>query len=105
MATASGEELLSLGVFTLDALSAEGNLISQQFEDADVDMPIMAVVELAANGSKGSDVLFWQHDGALIDNATGKSSKIIKRKGVYFMKIFIPKSRVAHPDFARPGTA
>lgn len=45
MAAASGEELKSRGCFELKAYSAEGNLISQTFEDADVEMPLMSVVE------------------------------------------------------------
>ena len=64
-ATASGGELKSRGCFKLEALTAEGNSIVQTFEDADVDMTIMAVVELAANGGLGSDVVFRQSDGSM----------------------------------------
>ena len=70
MATASGEELKSRGCFHLHALSAEGNEVSQTFEDADVDMPIMSVGELSTNGELGSNVLFGEHDGHIIDIKT-----------------------------------
>ena len=105
MATASGEELKSRGTFRLEALSAEGNRIVQTFEDTDVDMPIMSVVELAANGELGSNIVFSKTDGSVVDIKSDASSKFIKRKGVYFMKIFVPRNRSGTTGFIRPGTA
>ena len=103
MATASGEELKSRGCFKLEVLSSEGNILTQTFEDADVDMPIMAVTELASNGELGSDVVFRKHDGAITDVQTQATSKFVRRKGVYFMKIFTPKNH--RSGFKRPGAA
>ena len=103
-ATASGEELKSRGCFTLDALSAEGNVISQNFEDAAVDMPIMSVVELAANGTRGSNVIFGGNDGKLVDLETKASSKFVRRKGGYFMKLYVPRDKSETSDFHRPGS-
>ena len=100
MATANGEELKSRGCYKLDVLTAEGHTISQTFEDADVEMPIMAVTELAANGQLGSDIVFRKSDGAVVDIASNATSRLVRRKGVYFMKIFVPKS-----GFTRPGSA
>ena len=105
MATASGEELKSRGCFKLTALSAEGNEVTQTFEDADVDMPIMSVGELSSNGTLGSTVLFSEQDGHIVDIKTDAASKFYKRRGVYFMKIFVPKDKNLSPDFTRPGTA
>ena len=106
MATASGEELKSRGCFDLEALSAEGNSISQTFEDADVDMPIMAVGELSANGKMGSNVLFSEHNGHMIDVETDATSQFFRRRGVYFMKLFVRRNQLAErPDFHRPGAA
>jgi hypothetical protein len=105
MATASGEELVSRGCFDLEALSIEGNPISQTFEDADVDMPIMSVGELSGNGELGSNVLFGERDGHVIDIKTLATSKFYKRRGVYFMKIYMRKDRRGDAGFARPGTA
>ena len=105
MATASGEELKSRGCFRLEAKSAEGNSIVQTFEDADVDMPIMSVVDLSDNGELGSDVIFQKTGGAILDVHAEKTSKFVKRKGVYFMKLFVPKNKVEHTGFARPGPA
>ena len=105
MATANGEELKSRGCFRLDALSAEGNRISQTFEDADVDMPIMAVTELSANGDIGSQVVFNEQDGQVVDQRTQATSKFYKRRGVYFMKLYILKDKSNDMDFHRPGAA
>ena len=105
MATASGEELKSRGCFQLKALIAEGNEVIPTFEDADVDMPIMSVGELSANGTLGSNVLFGEHDGHLIDIKSDALSKFYKRRGLYFMKIFVLKDKKVNRDFTRPGTA
>ena len=104
MATASGEELKSRGCFTLDALSAEGNEINPTFEDADVDMPILSVAELSTNGIDGSSVIFRNQDGVLTDLNSNAASRFVKRKGVYFMKLYVPKDKVGQMDFHRPGT-
>ena len=66
-------------------------------------MPIMAVTELASNGERGSDVVFRQHDGAIMDVQTQATSKFVRRKGMYFMKIFTPKNH--RSGFKRPGAA
>ena len=105
MATANGEELKSRGCFQLDALSAEGNKVSQTFEDADVDMPIMAVTELSANGELGSQVVFNEQDGSVVDQQTQATSKFYKRRGVYFMKLYVLKDKSNDMDFHRPGAA
>ena len=105
MATANGEELTSRGCFKIEAYSAEGNRITQTFEDADVDMPIMAVTELSENGALGSDIVFRKTDGAMVDVESDKTSRFIRRKGVYFMKIFVPKSQKNNSDFTQPGCA
>ena len=77
-------------------------MISQDFEDTDVEFPILAVTELSQGGVKGTEVVFNQHEGHLTDNHTEKQSKFIRKKGVYFMKLFVPKGKIASPDFARP---
>ena len=103
MATASGEELKSRGCFTIDLLSTEGHTIHQTFEDADVDMPILSVTEISVNGALGSDVVFRKSDGAIIDLQTNAASRFVKRRGVYFMKVYTLKNR--RSGFTRPGAA
>ena len=81
-------------------MSVEGHNIIQTFEDADVDMPIMSVDELCANGELGSDVVFRRSEGVIVDVKSGTSSKFVRRTGVYFMKLFVPRDRVTDVDFA-----
>ena len=105
MATANGKELNSRGCFKIKAYSAEGNRTTQTFEDADVDMPIMAVTELSDNGALGSDIVFRKTDGAMVDVESDKTSRFIRRKGVYFMKRCVPKSQKTNSAFTQPGCA
>ena len=105
MATASGEELPSRGCFLIEAISNEGNQVVQNFEDADVDIPIMSVGELSSNGELGSHVIFGEHGRHMIDIKTKAISKFYRWRGVYFMKIFVHKNKSVDPNlgFARPG--
>ena len=103
MATASGEELKSRGCFDMQLLTEEGHLINQTFEDADVDMPIIAATSLAANGLQGSDVIFRQHDGSIVDIEKNATSRFVRRKGVYFIKVFSPNDNMS--GFTRQGAA
>ena len=110
MSTANGEELKSRGTLGVAARSAEGYDMSQNFEDTDVDMPIMAVTEVSQCGSKGSHVNFRKDDGAVVNLQNQGSSCFIKRKGVFFMKICVPRDgdAVEHEVpmrsvFSRPG--
>ena len=103
MAIASGEELKSRGCFKLEVLSSKGNKFTHTFENADVDMPIMAVTELALNGELGSDVVFRKHNRAVMDMQTQAPSKFVRWTGVYFMNIFSPKNHLS--VFKRPEAA
>ena len=108
MSTANGQELKSRGIFRVNAMSKEGHSICQNFEDTDVDFPIIAVTELSNEGPKGAEVRFRQHEGSIIDNHTKNKSSFIKRKGAYFMKLFVPRCKEKdedeiNPDFVRPG--
>ena len=54
-------------------------------------MPILAVSELSREGIDGSEVRLRQKDGYFRDLHTGKTQPIVKRRGVYFMKMFVRK--------------
>ena len=78
---------------------------ARPFYDALVEMPIVAVTELAKEGDAGSEVRFRIQDGEIIDNLTGKRCQSVKRTGVYFMHIYFPKSACGHKrseGFGRP---
>ena len=63
-------------------------------------MPILSVTELSKDGDSGPDIRFRSKDGEIIDNATGKKCHFVKRMGVYFMRLYFPKSSspVARPS-------
>ena len=110
LSTATAEEVRSRGVFKVKCMTVEGNAIEQEFEDIDVDMPILAVTSLASNGDNGSQVIFRKHDGEIIDISNNRSSNFVKRRGVYFIKLFIKRDKPSKsilkkkkPDFTRPG--
>ena len=113
MSTANGQELRSRGKFTVQALTAEGNMLNPEFEDADVDMPIVAVTDISKNGSNGTEVRFRNNGGDVLDVTTQRKSAFVRRRGVYFMKLFYKKTQchsqnahdhVVNRDFHRPGT-
>ena len=110
LSTATGQEVKSGGVFTVECKTTEGNTIIQEFEDTDVDMPIVSVSSLSDNGTSGSQVNFRNNGGEVVDLLNGDSSKFVKRRGVYFMKLFFKKSQPAplrskSSLFSGPGSA
>ena len=106
MATANGHELKSRGTFTVEGKTSEGQDVTPMFEDADVDMPIIAVSDLSR---ENTEIVFRQKDSELVDVPTGRKSRFAKQRGVYFMKMYYKKNQCIdnceceHPDFIRPG--
>ena len=109
MSMADGTELPSKGNFFLPAISSEGHDLSQTFEDTNVEMPICAVSALSTcGGDPGSRVMFKYDKGEIVKVSDDGSSSFIKKKGVYFIKLFVPKNGqtvVPEPVFTRPGAA
>ena len=97
-------------MFKVEALTSERNVITQEFEDTDVDMPILSVTSLSANGKKGSHVHFRDNGGDVIEVHTQKKSAFIKQRGVYFIRLYVKKGQPASATtetkdmgFTRPG--
>ena len=93
MATASGQELVSRGTFRVKGRTSEGQVVEPNFEDVDVDMPIVAVNDLS---QENTEVIFRKGSSELLDIHTGRRSRFAKQRGVYFMKIYY-KKRVKMP--------
>ena len=96
----------------MQLVTAEGNVIEQEFEDTDVDMPILSITSLSDNGSEGSQVNFRNDGGEVVDLSNNRSSNVVKRRGVYFIKLFMKKVesgkcnfRPKDLGFTRPGSA
>ena len=90
------------GAGEVTSFTQYGRTNKRVFYEAPVEMPILAVTELARGGELGSEVRFRLKDGVIIDTLTGKRCQSVKRKGVYFMRLDFPKD-VGDPSvFARP---
>ena len=111
MATANGHELKSRGTFSVQALTAEGQMIKPDFEDTDVEMPIVAVNDIS---KEDLEVSFRADGSELMSSETGRRSKFVKRRGVYFMKMYYAKGQCqddecqhneceSQPSFTRLG--
>ena len=111
MSTANRNELHSRGTFQINARTSEGHVISPTFEDADVEMPIVAITDIATNGHDGTETLFRCNGGEIVDFETRNKSNFIRRNGVYFMKMYYKTDQCSsscnhsepESDFIRPG--
>ena len=96
--------LPNAGACKLETFTPDGHVTERTFYDANVEMPILAVSELSKEGTYGSEVRLRQKDGFLRDLFTGRTQPIVKRRGVYFIKMFIRKQTHNAPEagFTRP---
>ena len=89
-------------------MTSEGQKVNPEFEDADVDMPIVAINDLSKDDT---EVTFRRSQSELVDVETGRKSRFIKKRGVYFMNMYYKKDQChddcdceRQPGFTRPGT-
>ena len=69
-------------------------------------MPILSVASLALEGVDGSDTTFRSRDGYVEDTQTQHRQYFVKRKGVYFIKLFTKRGDDGvNTGFTRPGHA
>ena len=76
------------------------------FEDTDVDMPIIAVNDIS---QEDTEVIFRKGNSEMVDVRSGRKSRFAKQRGVYFMKVYYEKNQCTCDDgvesgFTRPGT-
>ena len=83
-------------------MAQNGTPVTRRFYDADVEMPILSVAELSLEGQQGSDVRFRRKDGYIEDLASGHRELSVKRKGVYFTKMYVPRPK-SSAGFTRPA--
>ena len=101
LTTADGARMPNRGAREVVTMNKAGVPTTRRFYDADVEMPILSVAELSQEGEDGSDVRFRKKDGYIEDNLTKRRDYFVKRKGVYFTKLYV--SRPNNLDFTRPG--
>ena len=78
--------------------SKGGTRVERIFYEADVEMPILSVAELSDEGERGSEVRFRRRDGYIEDSHTGRKCFFVKLKGVFVVKLYVPKDQ-AHNAF------
>ena len=52
-------------------------------------MPIISISRLSAD----NDTWFGEHGGKLLNRKSGKETPFIKKSGVYFMRLAIPRKK------------
>ena len=92
LTVANGEVLPNRGARSVSCYDRSGFQKTRVFYEAPVEMPILAVTELAQEGDNGSEVRFRLSDGEIIDTSDGRKVPFVKRMGVYFMMIYFPKN-------------
>ena len=99
--TANGEIMETEGEQRVDFSTDEGSLCSITFQNCDVSMPIISVLELA----KKKHRIVLEEDGGYVEHTiTGQTTRIIERDGVYFLKMII-NPLVPDTTFGRQGKA
>ena len=91
---ANGETMANKGAGEVMSYSRDGKATKRIFYEADVDMPILSVAELAKEGELGSEIRFRAKDGIMIDNLTEGLTSFVKRKGVYFVRLYTRNNQV-----------
>ena len=102
---ASNGEIANEGQITVHMLTNEGRKKPTCFQNAKVGLPILSVKVLCDE----SDVSFTKKGGTITDRDSGEVTAFVKRCGVYFAKMWVPRSVCpngdSEPGFARPGQA
>ena len=106
LTTADGKKMENRGAMNILTKSTEGIVTGRIFYDAPVEMPILSVAGIAREGTMESKTAFRLQDG-YIENNNQQRKHFVKRKGVYFMKLYterrVDKNPSAQLDVARPG--
>ena len=99
--TANGEMMSVEGEQTLEFVTEEGNECNITFKNCDVAFPIISVLELAKKNHK---IVLEENGGFIQHRATGQTTKIVERDGVYFLKMIVPDDALQKKDFGRQGS-
>ena len=91
------EKPANTGAGEVTTHSRNGKTTKRLFYEAPVDMPILSVAELSKEGELGSEIRFRTKDGIMVDNLTKDRTQFVKRKGVYFVRLYMRKNSVDFP--------
>ena len=106
---ANNSEVPNRGEIDVEGVTEQGHKVNVTFQDAEVGVPILSVGELTDSKHK---VDFEDHGGEILHKPTGTVTPFVRKLGVYFVKIMVPRSSLEKsnfPDedkssrFGRPG--
>ena len=89
--SANGGETPNKGEVEVQGVTEQGHKLNVVFQDAEVGMPILSVGELTDTQHK----VDFEHDGGeIIHKPTQTITPFIRRAGVYFVKLLVPRDAV-----------
>ena len=94
---ADGTRIQNIGEKMTPGITDEGAKFKVNFQVTDVDRPLIAVSKRTA---AGYDVWFSEKFGA-ITSKNGKETKFIKKRGVYVLRMWAPRSPETVPGGRR----
>jgi hypothetical protein len=89
---ADGARIRNQGEKLVPGLSDEGSSMSINFQVTQVEMPLIAVSRLTAIGHQ---VWFGGDHGVITHGSSGKQTKFFKKKGVFVLRIWVPRASPA----------
>ena len=97
----------NLGQLDVTFESDEGHKCGMTWQIAEIERPLIAVSHLSAAGNK---VVLGKDGGEVVHEGTGRRIKVLRKGGVYVMRMWVPQRRSdvmqnGGPDFPRPGRA
>jgi hypothetical protein len=90
--TADGGRIRNQGEKLVPGLSDEGASMNINFQVTQVETPLIAVSKLTAVGHQ---VWFGGDHGYITHGSSGKHTKFFKKKGVFVLRIWVPRARPA----------
>ena len=96
---ANGHAIKNLGQQTVRFRIGEGHACAMPMQIAEVERPLIAASQLAGAGNR---VIFEKDGGTITSNSTGKEIHMVRKGGVYVLRMLVPISNSAS-DFPRQG--
>ncbi len=87
---ADGARIRNQGEKLVPGLSDEGASMNINFQVTQVEMPLIAVSKLTAVGHQ---VWFEGDHGVIQHGSSGRQTKFFKKKGVFVLRIWVPRAR------------
>ena len=96
---ATGDNVPNRGEADITFWTPDGNSRVTTFQNASVGMPILSISKIT---EEGNDVMFGAKGGYILHLESGLKTPLIKRLGVYFVQLKVPK-KLLEGGFQRPA--